>query len=29
LLAAEWIVDKKGFFEFSSVIDEILNDHTN
>lgn len=24
LLAAEWIVDKKGFYEFSEVIDEII-----
>ncbi len=25
LLAAEWITDKKGFYEFADVIDEILN----
>lgn len=26
LLAAEWIVDKKGFFEFSEVVDQILSE---
>jgi len=26
LLAAEWIVGKKGFYEFTEVLDEILND---
>ena len=25
ILAAEWITDKKGFYEFADVIDEILN----
>lgn len=25
LLAAEWIVDKKGFFEFTDVLEEVIN----
>jgi 4-hydroxy-tetrahydrodipicolinate reductase len=26
LLAAEWIVGKKGFYDFAEVIEEILHD---
>lgn len=28
ILAAEWILGKKGFYEFTEVMDEILNDRT-
>jgi hypothetical protein len=26
MLAAKWIADRKGFFEFSEIIEEVLHD---